>query len=86
MLSLNSALQLTDIQLVADFSDSSDSKNGKNFSYVYDIGYEDAVEIKMGYNLEGKGKILIFAALKYKNYEEARNSGTDSGDNASCHS
>ena len=29
VLSLNSALQLTDIQLVTDFSDSSDSKNMK---------------------------------------------------------
>ena len=31
LLSLNSALQLTDIQLVTDFSDSSDSKNRKTF-------------------------------------------------------
>ena len=38
VLSLNLALQLTDIQLVTGFSDSSDSKNGKNFSYVNDIG------------------------------------------------
>ena len=64
MPSLNSALQLTGIQLVTDFSDSSDSKIRKTFSYVNDIVYENAVEIKMGYNLEGKGKILIFAAIK----------------------
>ena len=38
LLSLNSALQLTDIQLVTDFSDNSDSKNGKTFSYVNKIG------------------------------------------------
>ena len=38
VLSLNSALQLTGIQLVTDFSDSSDSKNMKTFSYVNDIG------------------------------------------------
>jgi len=38
VLSLNSALQLTDIQLVIGFSDSSDSKNRKNFSYVNNSG------------------------------------------------
>jgi len=38
LLSLNLALQLTDIQLVIDFSDSSDSKNRKTFSYVNNIG------------------------------------------------
>jgi len=38
VLSLNLALQLTDIQLVIDFSDSSDSKNRKNFSYVNNSG------------------------------------------------
>jgi hypothetical protein len=34
LLSLNLALKLTDIQLVTDFSDSSDSKNGENFSFI----------------------------------------------------
>ena len=38
VLSLKLALQLTDIQLVTDFSDSSDSKNRKTFSYVNNIG------------------------------------------------
>ena len=43
MLSLNSALQLTDIQRVASFSDSSDGKNRKNFSYVYYVNGEPSL-------------------------------------------
>lgn len=64
MLSLKFSQQLITNQPFTDFSDSSDSKIRKTFSYVNDIVYENAVEIKMGYNLEGKGKILIFAAIK----------------------